>query len=110
MESSEPSPCFHAGDYGAVGDGNTLNTAAIQRAIDEAAAGDPLLELMAGGAGSSIGRGGMLTKVLAAGIDVIANPQPAGAFWGVRGGHNASTNAAINLENDGLPDQQTANP
>jgi glutamate 5-kinase len=36
------------------------------RFIDEAEAGDPLLELMAGGAGSSIGRGGMLTKVLAA--------------------------------------------
>jgi glutamate 5-kinase len=36
------------------------------RFIDEATAGDPTLEAMAGGAGSSIGRGGMLTKVLAA--------------------------------------------
>ncbi len=36
------------------------------RFIDEATAGDPALEAMAGGAGSSIGRGGMLTKVLAA--------------------------------------------
>ena len=34
--------------------------------IHEAAAGDPALERMAGGAGSAIGRGGMLTKVLAA--------------------------------------------
>jgi glutamate 5-kinase len=34
--------------------------------IDSAAAGDPDLERMAGGAGSAIGRGGMLTKVLAA--------------------------------------------
>ena len=34
--------------------------------IAQAAAGDPALELMAGGAGSSIGRGGMLTKILAA--------------------------------------------
>lgn len=34
--------------------------------IAEAQAGDPALEMMAGGAGSSIGRGGMLTKVLAA--------------------------------------------
>jgi glutamate 5-kinase len=34
--------------------------------IDEAEAGDPALEQMAGGAGSSIGRGGMITKVLAA--------------------------------------------
>ncbi len=36
------------------------------RFIDEARAGDLALERMAGGAGSSIGRGGMLTKVLAA--------------------------------------------
>ncbi len=36
------------------------------RFIDVAAAGDPALERMAGGAGSSIGRGGMITKVLAA--------------------------------------------
>ena len=36
------------------------------RFIDEARAGSPELERMAGGAGSSIGRGGMLTKILAA--------------------------------------------
>ena len=36
------------------------------RFIDSASAGDPALELMAGGAGSAIGRGGMLTKILAA--------------------------------------------
>jgi glutamate 5-kinase len=36
------------------------------RFVDEAQAGDPALERMAGGAGSSIGRGGMLTKILAA--------------------------------------------
>jgi glutamate 5-kinase len=34
--------------------------------VHEAKAGDPTLEMMAGGAGSSIGRGGMLTKILAA--------------------------------------------
>jgi glutamate 5-kinase len=34
--------------------------------VHEAKAGDPALEDMAGGAGSSIGRGGMLTKILAA--------------------------------------------
>lgn len=34
--------------------------------IEEATAGDPELERIAGGAGSSIGRGGMLTKVQAA--------------------------------------------
>lgn len=34
--------------------------------IHEAAAGDPALEAMAGGAGSSIGKGGMITKILAA--------------------------------------------
>lgn len=36
------------------------------RFIDTATAGDPELERMAGGAGSSLGRGGMITKVLAA--------------------------------------------
>jgi len=36
------------------------------RFVHEAKAGDPALEAMAGGAGSSIGRGGMLTKILAA--------------------------------------------
>ena len=34
--------------------------------VHEAQAGDPTLEAMAGGAGSSIGRGGMITKILAA--------------------------------------------
>jgi len=34
--------------------------------VREAVAGDAALEAMAGGAGSSIGRGGMLTKILAA--------------------------------------------
>ncbi len=34
--------------------------------VREAKAGDPALEAMAGGAGSSIGKGGMLTKILAA--------------------------------------------
>jgi glutamate 5-kinase len=34
--------------------------------VRAARAGDPKLEMMAGGAGSAIGRGGMLTKVLAA--------------------------------------------
>ena len=36
------------------------------RFVHEARAGDPALEAMAGGAGSSIGKGGMLTKILAA--------------------------------------------
>lgn len=36
------------------------------RFIDVALAGDPALEQMAGGAGSSIARGGMITKVMAA--------------------------------------------
>ncbi|MGI4812880.1 MAG: glutamate 5-kinase [Janthinobacterium lividum] len=34
--------------------------------VTEGSAGDPALEAMAGGAGSSLGRGGMLTKILAA--------------------------------------------
>ncbi|MDP9108473.1 MAG: glutamate 5-kinase [Pseudomonadota bacterium] len=36
------------------------------RFIHDGSAGDPALEAMAGGAGSSLGRGGMLTKILAA--------------------------------------------
>jgi glutamate 5-kinase len=34
--------------------------------VHEAQAGDPTLETMAGGAGSSLGKGGMITKILAA--------------------------------------------
>ncbi|HQQ69523.1 MAG TPA: glutamate 5-kinase [Alicycliphilus sp.] len=34
--------------------------------VHEARAGDPALEVMAGGAGSSIGKGGMITKIVAA--------------------------------------------
>ena len=34
--------------------------------VHQAKAGDPALEAMAGGAGSSLGRGGMITKILAA--------------------------------------------
>ena len=36
------------------------------RLVHEAKAADPALEAMAGGAGSSLGRGGMITKILAA--------------------------------------------
>jgi len=41
-------------------------TRATARLIPEHAAGDPLLESFAGGTGSALARGGMLTKVLAA--------------------------------------------
>jgi uncharacterized protein len=40
-----------------------------------------------------------LSALLAAGIDLICNPQPAGSFWGVRGGHNTSSNAATDGDN-----------
>lgn len=40
-----------------------------------------------------------LSALLSAGIDVISNPQPGGAYWGVRGGHNSSSNAATNGDN-----------
>ncbi len=40
-----------------------------------------------------------LTTLLGAGIDVIANPQPGGAYWGVRGGFNSSSSAAVNGDN-----------
>jgi uncharacterized protein len=40
-----------------------------------------------------------LSLLLGAGIDVISNPQPGGNYWGVRGGHNSSSNAATNGDN-----------
>lgn len=40
-----------------------------------------------------------LSVLLAAGIDVICNPQPAGSFWGVRGGINTSSGAATGGDN-----------
>jgi len=40
-----------------------------------------------------------LTALLGSGLDVIANPQPAGSFWGARGGHNSSSNAATSGDN-----------
>lgn len=40
-----------------------------------------------------------LASLLGAGIDVIANPQPGGTYWGVRGGHNSSSNGAVNGDN-----------
>ncbi len=40
-----------------------------------------------------------LAALLGAGIDVISNPQPGGAYWGVRGGHNTSSNDVINGDN-----------
>jgi len=40
-----------------------------------------------------------LSALLSAGIDVIANPQPGGAYWGVRGGFNTSSNPATNGDN-----------
>ena len=39
-----------------------------------------------------------LTALISAGIDVVSNPQPAGSFWGVRGGHNSSSN--VNIDGD----------
>lgn len=40
-----------------------------------------------------------LAVLLGAGVDVIANPQPGGSFWGVRGGHNSSSNPSTNGDN-----------
>ena len=40
-----------------------------------------------------------LSAMFSAGIDVICNPQPAGNFWGVRGGRNSSSNVTINGDN-----------
>jgi phage tail sheath protein FI len=43
--------------------------------------------------------GAELSALFGAGIDVIANPQPGGSYWGVRGGHNSSSNQATNGDN-----------
>ncbi|WP_159013590.1 phage tail protein [Acidisoma sp. S159] len=40
-----------------------------------------------------------LQTLFQAGIDVICNPQPGGSYWGVRCGHNSSSNPAINGDN-----------
>jgi phage tail sheath protein FI len=40
-----------------------------------------------------------LQALFQSGIDVIANPQPGGAYWGVRCGHNTSSNPAIDGDN-----------
>ena len=40
-----------------------------------------------------------LQVLIQAGIDVISNPQPGGAYWGCRAGHNSSSNASINGDN-----------
>ena len=40
-----------------------------------------------------------LSALLGAGIDLICNPQPGGSYWGVRGGHNTSSNAATDGDN-----------
>jgi hypothetical protein len=40
-----------------------------------------------------------LSTLVAAGIDVITNPIPAGAMFGVRFGHNSSSNPVINGDN-----------
>jgi hypothetical protein len=40
-----------------------------------------------------------LQALFQAGIDVIANPQPGGYFWGVRGGINWSNNPGVNGDN-----------
>lgn len=40
-----------------------------------------------------------LAVLLGAGIDVICNPQPGGSYWGVRGGHNSSSNPAVDGDN-----------
>ena len=40
-----------------------------------------------------------LTALFGGGVDVICNPQPGGNFWGLRAGHNSSSNAAVSGDN-----------
>ena len=40
-----------------------------------------------------------LSQLFSGGIDVVANPQPGGSYWGVRGGYNSSSNQAVDGDN-----------
>ena len=40
-----------------------------------------------------------LQNLFSVGVDVICNPQPGGSYWGLRLGHNTSSNAATNGDN-----------
>ncbi len=40
-----------------------------------------------------------LQVLFQAGIDLVSNPQPGGSYWGVRCGHNTSSNPATNGDN-----------
>ena len=40
-----------------------------------------------------------LQALIQNGVDVICNPQPGGSYWGLRAGHNTSSNASINGDN-----------
>ncbi len=66
--------------------------------VREARAGDPALEAMAGGAGSALARGGMLTKVLAAkraarsgASTIIASGREAGVLTRLAAGEDVGT-------------------
>lgn len=74
------------------------------RLIEQARAGDPQLEEMAGGAGSTIGTGGMLTKVLAArraansgGHTIIASGHAPGVLTRLAGGERIGTELLATL-------------
>jgi hypothetical protein len=54
---------------------------------------------MPGGPTQSTYASADLEALIGAGIDVISNPQPGGTYWGIRGGHNTSSNAAVNGDN-----------
>ena len=43
--------------------------------------------------------GAELQLLIQNGVDVICNPQPGGAYWGLRAGHNSSSNPATNGDN-----------
>ncbi len=40
-----------------------------------------------------------LSALIQAGVDVICNPQPGGAYWGLRAGHNSSSDPRVSGDN-----------
>ena len=81
--------------------GRLANLSPEQSPLNKILAGVVGSQKSGGPAAGTFGKysGAELQQMFSAGIDVIANPQPGGAYWGVRCGHNSSSNPATNGDN-----------